>query len=203
MNDEVRNRGSGPPANEPGRRSDRKRLREKSLLTSETEQAASEAPDVEALRTLVEKVNCQGAPYQSVAVAAVQVLERALYYERRAAEAALSLGQQEKLKSMVKVADQAVSILRDTLNPQGHKVMTLCARQCPSTPEAEAQSSGEPWWFVLTNALEVLEEGTEQMTSLTTGQPPDSPARSLSELVARLLRGHHDALLLEAEEWIS
>ena len=206
MSDDVRDSRSGSSSvSEPDRSADRERLEERSLLMDEPQATARAAPtpDVETLRALVEEVNCQCAPYQSVAVAAVQILERALHYERQAAEAALSLGQQEKLESMVGMADQAVSILRDTLNPQGHKVMNLCARKEPSTPEAEAQSTGEPWWFVLTSALEVLEEGTEQMTTLTTGQPPDSPARELSQFIAQLLRGHHDALLLEAEEWIS
>jgi len=207
MNDDVRDpRSAGPSSvSEPDSRADRKRLEERSLLTDEPEATAlkTPTPDVEALRALVEEVNCQCAPYQSVAVAAVQILERALHYERQAAEAALSLGQQEKLGAMVEMADQAVSILYDTLNPQGHKVMSLCARQSSPDPASQSQASGEPWWFVLTSALEVLEEGTEQMTSLTTGQPSDSPARKLSRLVAQLLRSHHDALLLEAEEWIS
>lgn len=206
MNNQARDLQSrSSSAKEGEREADRERLKDRSLLLVDEEEETPKAPtpDVEALQALVAKVNCQCAPYQSVAVAAVQILERALQYERQAAEAALSLGQQEKMESMVDTAHQAALILRDTLNPQGHKVMNLCARQSSPTPDAEALSSGEPWWFVLTNALEVLEEGTEQMTSLTTGQPTESPARELSQLIAQLLRSHHDALLLEAEEWIS
>lgn len=207
MSNDARDSGSGSPSvSDPEDSPDRERLEERTLLREEGEGEASEAPapDVEALRALVEDVDCQCAPYQSVAVAAVQILERALRYEREAAEAALSLGQREKLRSMVEVADQSASTLRDTLNAQGHKVMHLCAKEPLSDPGRNPQqSSGQPWWFVLTNALEVLEKGTDQMASLTTGQPPDSPARELSQLIAQLLRSHHDALLLEAEEWIS
>ena len=206
MSDDVRDHQSGPTSVDKSERDpDRERLKERSLLLvdEEGEPSGVPTPDVEALRTLVEGVNCQRAPYQSVAVAAVQILERALQYERQAAEAALSLGQQEKMESMVETAHQAVSILRDTLNAQGHKVMSLCARKSSPGPEWEPNAAGQPWWFVLTDALEVLEEGTEQMTTLTTGQPPGSPARELSQLIAQLLRSHHDALLLEAEEWIS
>ena len=157
----------------------------RSLLSADDEEAPSEVPnpDVEALRTLVDEADCQCAPYQSVVVAAVQILEKALRYERQAASAALSLGQQEKMKAMVETAERAVSVLRDTLTAQGHKVMHLCTET--------------------SNALEVLEQGTDQMTSLTTGQSPGSAARELSQLTAQLLRSHHDALLLEAEEWIS
>lgn len=182
---------------------DRKHLEDRTLLTNEEEAPEASTSDVEALQALVEGVDCQCVPYQSVAVAAVQILERALHYEREAAEAALSLGQQEKLESMVEVADEAASVLRNTLNAQGHKVMHLCTQGSLPDADQEPKSSGQPWWFVLTDALEVLEEGTEQMSSLTTGQPPGSPARELSQLVAQLLRSHHDALLLEAEEWIS
>ena len=206
MSDDARDLQSEQSSvDELEREADPERLEERSLLLVDEENEASEVPtpDVDALRALVEKVNCQGAPYQSMAVAAVQILERALRSERQAAEAALSLGQQEKMESMVETAHQAVSILRDTLNPQGHKVMTLCAQESLPNPEWGSQPSGQPWWFVLTDALEVLEEGTEQMTTLTMGQASDSPARELSELIAKLLRSHHDVLLLEAEEWIS
>jgi hypothetical protein len=182
-----------------------KRLEEKSFLLIDADDESSEVPnpDIETLRALVEDVDRKGATYQSVAVAAVQILERALCYEQEAAEAALSLGQQEKLESMVETAEQAVSLLRDTLSVQGHKVMHLCAEQSPPEPDQNRPSSGEPWWFVLADALEVLEEGTDRMSTLSTGQPSGSPACKLSKIVAQLLRSHHDALLMEADDWIS
>lgn len=181
----------------------RERFEKRSLLLEEDEEGGVESPtpNVEALRALNAQVDCTGTTYQSVAVAALQILERALSYEREAAEAALSLGQQEKLASMVDTAEQVVAVLRDTLSAQGHKVMHVCSEQSASASPVD--ESGQPWWFALTDALEVLEEGTDQMDSLTTGQPSDSPARELSQIIARLLRSHHDALLIEAEEWIS
>lgn len=184
---------------------DRERLEEKSLLTDDEEDPTSTppTPDVAALRALLEEVDCHGTTYQSVAVAAVQILERALRYEREAAEAALSLGQQEKMESMVTTADQAASALRKTLSAQGHKVMSLCTQQSHPEPDLDDPSSPQSWEPVLENALNVLEEGTDRMTSLTTGQPSGSPARRLSKVIAQLLRNHHDALLLEAEEWTS
>lgn len=182
-------------------------LEDRSFLLAEEQEDASKKPnpDLDALRVLIDNVDCQGATYQSVAVAAVQILERALRYEREAAEAALSLGQQEKLESMVATADRTVKVLRDTLNAQGHKVMRLCAQQSSPGPDTrrEEESSQQSWQPALAEALSVLEEGTEQMSSLTTGQPSGSSARRLSKIVTTLLRSHHDALLLEAEEWIS
>ncbi|MFB6231401.1 MAG: hypothetical protein ABEL04_09605 [Salinibacter sp.] len=192
-------------AGEPENGSHQELIGERSLLLEGEEEKAPEflEPNVEAIQTLIDKADCQGATYQSVAVAAVQILERALRYEREAADAALSLGQQEKLESMVETAEQATSVLRSTLSAQGHKVMHLRMEEVQSPSSSSASSRQHPWWFVLTDALEVLEEGTDRMTSLTTGQPVNSPARELSQHVAQLLRGHHDTLLLEAEDWIS
>jgi len=181
----------------------RERLERKPLLleeeTDEEDEGPATRPDVEALRGFLEQVGQEGTAFQSVIVAAVQILERALCYEREAAEAALSLGQQEKLTAMVDTAEQTAALLRSTLSAQGGaKVMHLCGEGEPPAP-----TDNQPWWFALTDALEVLEEGTSRMSSLTTAQPEGSAARRLCKMVAQLLREHHDALLLEADEWIS
>ena len=181
----------------------RERLESKPLLregeADDGDEDPATQPDVEALRGLLDQVGQEGTAFQSVVVAAVQILERALCYEREAAEAALSLGQQEKLSTMVDTAERAAALLRSTLNAQGGaKVMHLCGQGEPPAP-----TDNQPWWFALTDALEVLEEGTSRMSSLTTAQPQGSAARRLSQVVAQLLREHHDALLLEADEWIS
>ena len=173
------------------------------LLEGEGESGERSRPDVEALRLLVEEVGEEGSAFQSVAVAAVQIIERALLYEREAAEAALSLGQQKKLTSMVETAEDAAAVLRGTLSAQGAKVMHLCSKENPPRPTPAGDTSGSPWWFALTDALEVLEEGTGRMSSLTTAQPDGSPACRLSRCITNLLRSHHDALLLEADEWIA
>ena len=176
----------------------RKRLEEKPLLAETRDADATPEPDIESLQMLVAEVEDNSPAFQSVAVAAVQILEQALCFEREAANAALSLGQREKLSAMVDTAEEAVGTLRDTLSVQGAKVMHLCSEQEP-TPV----TTGQPWWFALTNALEVLEEGTGRMSCLTTAQPKDSAAHALSHRTTELLRSHHDALLLEAEQWIS
>ena len=205
MSNQARNsRSTQASVEESGAESDRERLKERWFLLTDADDDSSEVPepDIEALRALVESVDQQGATYQSAAVAAMLILERVLSCEREAAEAALSLGQQEKLEAMVETADQTLSVLRSTLSAQGHRVMHLCPDQVP--PElGQRRSSDEPWWFVLADALDVLEEGTDRMLTLTTGQPSDSPARELSQAVAQLLQSHHDALLLEAGDWIS
>jgi len=200
MNDETSNVRSGA-SSKSDQAAYRERFEQTAFLLDPDEEAQdpeAAQPDVDALRALVERTEQTGSAFQSVAVAAVQILERALSYEREAAEAALSLGQQEKLKSMVETVERAAALLRSNLDARGGKVIHLCAQGDRPEP-----TNNQPWWFALTDALEVLEEGTDRMTSLTTAQPDDSPARKLSQLIAQLLRGHHDALLLEADDWIS
>ena len=171
----------------------------KDIEVSEVAEAADDAADLQLLRALVDRAQNSGAVFQSVVVAALQILDRALYYEERAAEAALSLGQREKLQTMIATNKNVLATLKGTLSAQGTKVMNLCAEQRREEPAAEDQS----WWFVLTDALEILAEGAERMNSLTTAQPDGSPAHDLSAFVERLLRAHHHELHLEAEQWIS
>lgn len=192
----VQTSSSTPPASRTA--SYRQQLENQPLLADSDASDAPPEPDLESLRALVSEVEDNSPAFQSVAVAAVQILERALCYEREAAEAALSLGQREKMKTMVDTAEEATHTLRNTLSAQGAKVMHLCSEK-----DAAPTGTGQPWWFALTDALEVLEEGTGRMACLTTAQPEGSPARTLSQRITQLLRSHHDALLLEAEQWIS
>ncbi len=158
-----------------------------------------DAFDPNALYVLVERARNGGAVFQSVVVAALQILDRALWCEERAAEAALSLGQREKLQAMMTTTEEVLMTLKATLSAQGTKVMDLCAEQRRDEPVDDDRS----WWFVLTDGLEILAEGAERMQSLTTAQPDGSPAHDLSAFVEQLLRTHHHELHLEAEQWIS
>lgn len=168
------------------------------IEVSEVAEAPRHDADLQALRALVERTQNGGAVFQSVVVAALQILDRALFYEQKAAEAALSLGQREKLQAMIATTGEALTVLKGTLSTQGAKVMDLCAEQRREEPRQDAS-----WWFALTDAIEILAEGAERMNSLTSAQPDGSPAHELSEFVARLLHGHYHELHLEAEQWIS
>jgi hypothetical protein len=195
MNDPTRD--VSPPRKSTDDVTFEERLEDRSPLLSGDDAPPDGSSGIDRLQALGKTIEDGGTAVQSVAVAAVKILERALTFEREAAEAALSLGQQEKLRSMVETAEEAASILRKTLSANGGNVVHLCSDESPPLP-----ADDQPWWFALTDALEVLEEGTSRMASLTSAQPQGSPAHELSRQVACLLRGHHDALLLEAEQWI-
>ncbi len=176
----------------------REQLTSKPLLAdTDANESPTPASRIEALQTLLSAQETYGAAFQSVAVAAVQILERALCFEQKAASAALSLGQREKLQSMIDTVQEATVTLRKALSTKKSSVIHLC-------DEAEtATGDDKPWWFALNDALGVLEEGTHRMSSLIAAQPDGSSSRQLSEHVTHLLRSHHDALLLEADQWIS
>lgn len=188
-------RRPAPARTETGQR---EKLTSKPLLAN-TEADETPTPErrINALQQLLSAQESYGAAFQSVAIAAVQILERALCFEQKAASAALSLGQREKLHSMIDTVQEATHSLRMALSTQKSSVMHLC-------DESETDTGDDkPWWFALNDALGVLEEGTHRMASLIAAQPDGSSSRELSEQITRLLKSHHDALLLEADQWIS
>ncbi len=166
-------------------------------LPTEAPGADVASPLAEQVRALADDAGVDGAAFQCVAVAALQTLDRAGRRERRAAEAALSLAQRQMLDAMVEEVDEAAAALRQTLNAQGARLLDRDAptRRPDETPE-------HSWWFALSEAVEVLEEGAAWIRSIAAGQPQDGPTHRLSRLVARLLHRHHDALFAEAEQWL-
>ena len=69
-----------------------------------------------------------------------------------------------------------------------------------AVPAAAPGATPSSWWFASDEALPVLKEGASALRSLAASQPPGSPTRTLSEVVARLLRRHYHALAAEAQQ---
>lgn len=134
---------------------------------------------------------------QSVAVAVFQTLERVLQRERLAAKAAISLAQGEKLERMIRTSESALDALTDALNAQGSHMLNLSVETDLSPAEERS------WWFALTEAIESIENGTQRILSLASGQPKGGAARKLSTIVVQLLRNKHHQLFSEADAWIS
>ena len=151
----------------------------------------------ERVRALARDPQAGSVVFQSVAVAAFRTLDRVLHHERQAAAAALSLAQQEKLEAMAGSLEAVMRALRETLSAQGAKALDLHATALPDEPEEHF------WWFALTETIQVLEKAIAWTASMVHGQPKGGPARTLSSVVARLLRTHHHTLLAEAEDWMS
>ncbi len=154
-------------------------------------------PYAERVRSLAKHSQAEGMVFQSVAVSSLQALRRTLACERQVARAAISMAQGEKLQEMIGTLETTIAALGEILSLQGEKMLDLCA--FPEMPPGEASRS---WWFALTEAIEVLEKGSTWITGLVSGQPKGSAARTLGSIVVRLLHRHHNALLLEADQWM-
>lgn len=155
-----------------------------------------ELPYVARVRALAERQGAGRVVFQSVAVTALRLIERVRCRTAQAAEAALSLGQQDKLRNMEHALVATADALQSALSTQGAQMLGLCGE------EEHADDEEGLWWFALTEAIEALEESAQQMDSLSDGQPEGSVASDLSRLVADLLRRQHTDLLVEADQWI-
>ncbi len=159
--------------------------------------AEARLPDAERIRTLAQHSQAESVVFQSVAVAALQMLDRVLNSERQLAATAISLGQQEMLRGMIASLEAMAAALRDALNQQGSKIFNMAP-----TPAAPDQDGEKSWWFALTDTMHVLEEGTAWIAGAVAGQPKGSAARLLSGIIARLLHSHYNKLLAEADQWM-
>ncbi|MFO8233269.1 MAG: hypothetical protein R6U20_11445 [Longimonas sp.] len=182
-------------------RTHRERIQQKPLLGATAEATAPTGPTkanqaLSTLRSILAEHNT-GAAFQSVVIAAVHIVERAVCHEQCVADAALSLGQQEKLSEMVDRVEEAALLLRQQLNTQSGSLTHLCGDRPARSSDAE------PWPEALFSAVQVLEECVSQLVSLSNAQPKGSASRTLSDAIAKLLRSHHNTLLLEAEEWMA
>lgn len=155
-----------------------------------------DCPYAERVRNIVSSLQGSVA-CQSVAVAVLQTIQRVLQRERLAAKAAISLAQGEKLEQMIRTSESALDALTDALNAQGNHMLNLSV-DTDLNPSEESS-----WWFALTETIESIENGTQRILSLASGQPKGGAARKLSTIVVQLLRNKHHQLLSEADAWIS
>ncbi len=157
---------------------------------------AHASPYADAVRHVVGNVE-NGVAFQSLAVAALQTLEKVLACEKKAANAAISLAHGEKLTEMIETTAATAEAIAEALDAQGTRMLDL------SNDAAGGSDEDRSWWFALTEAIESIEDGTTRILSLASGQPKDGPGRKLSSIVVRLLRRQHQQLLAEADAWIS
>ena len=132
--------------------------------------------------------------FQSVAVAALQSLNRVACCERQLAGATLSLAQHQRLQDMIGGVEGARGLLRCMLSPRNAAVLDA------NTPSPETTEPS--WWFALCEALHVLEEEQARMASIPRGQPRSRAAGALCSHVAALLEDHYRTLFTEAERWM-
>lgn len=146
------------------------------------------------VRDVASREETDSAAVQSVLVAALQALGRALRCEQRAAEASLSLGQGEKLKDMIAALDATAGALRETLSAQGARMLDLTMQG--SAAEGEENAS---WCTALSGVMKTLENDIEWIIALVARQPRGSAGRRFSDIVVRLLRRHYNVIRDEVQ----
>ncbi|PSQ84288.1 MAG: hypothetical protein BRD44_01505 [Bacteroidetes bacterium QS_7_67_15] len=157
----------------------------------------------ERVRQLSSSTEARRVVFQSVAVTGLQLLHSILQRDRQALAAAISLGQREKLENMIGALETLSETLKQSLSQQGAQMLDLCAAADEKNGAATLETDEDSWWFALTEALESIEGGIEQMDSLADGQPEESAPHRLSDLMAEVLRRQHKELLREAQQWIA
>jgi hypothetical protein len=157
----------------------------------------------ERVRQLSSSTEAGRVVFQSVAVTGLQLLHSILQRDRQALAAAISLGQREKLENMIGALEALSETLKQSLSQQGAQMLDLCAAADEKNGAATLETDEDSWWFALTEALESIEGGIEQMDSLADGQPEESAPHRLSDLLAEVLRRQHEELLREAQQWIA
>ncbi|GAB5520771.1 MAG: hypothetical protein RhofKO_30220 [Rhodothermales bacterium] len=135
----------------------------------------------------------QSLAFQSVLATAMHTVNEALLAELQLTRAAVSLAQAERLGAMVSTLQGAQHALDTTLTAQGRHIVQPFTAKLPKA---------DSWWFALAEALHILEQGVERTRALVGGQERGSESRTLSSLIARLLRDHHQTLQHEAEQWL-
>ena len=163
----------------------------------------SSFPIAEHLLAVADETARQRTAFQSLALTALQTLDRMCYVERRAAEAAISLAQRQKLQHDAQLGRWIHELAE--LEATRHALYQMLSPHS-ATMLGRTQSAGnavEPsWWFALCEALHALEQGAAGLHALTAGQPRSSATRTVGTLMAKLLEHHYHALFAEAEQWL-
>lgn len=146
------------------------------------------------LSTILQEENTCSIAFQSVLVAAIQILERVREDEIAVSHASISLGQRQALAQMLASLDPMIQTLRAALNDKGARILDLQPRDLSS--EDKQQS----WWFCLAAAIETLNAGIDWMKLIVAGQAQDSPCKKVTAVVSSFLENHLARLKIEIQQ---
>ncbi len=147
----------------------------------------------EQLSALFASENISSIAFQSVLVAAIQIMDRVREEEVAVSVAAISLAHRQQLAHMLASVDSMIQLLRAALNDQGSRILDLQPR------DLGMDDQNTSWWFCLAQALETLNAGKDWITSIVSGQQKESPARELARIISSFLEKHHARLHAETQ----
>ena len=146
------------------------------------------------LSKILQEENTCAIAFQSVLVAAIQILERVRADEIAVSHASISLGQRQTLDQMLASLEPMIQTLRAALNDKGARILDLQPRDLSSEDKQKS------WWFCLAGAIETINAGIDWMKLIVAGQAQDSPCKKLTAIVSSFLENHLARLKIEIQQ---
>lgn len=163
------------------------------------ESGTSKQQVAEAISDLCTDASRSATSYKIAARTAGDSLIKVIEAETNLKDAAISLGQEEVLLDLI---SELRSVLRACRECEGAPAVSDL-----QLPQAVAAAPGQralpQWWFALSEMLQITDREIGLLKAIGHGQPRNSPARQMCNLVVRVLRRHYHRMLHEAEEWMS
>ncbi|MBT8400815.1 MAG: hypothetical protein KJO98_10080 [Rhodothermia bacterium] len=154
---------------------------------------------VEAISDLCTESSRNATSYKIAARTAGDSLVKVMEAETNLKDAAISLGQEEILADLISELTYVLEACREC---EGASI-----ESDPGKRQAAGKASGHralpQWWFALSEMLQITDREIGLLKAIGHGQPRNSPARQMCNIVVRVLRRHYQRMLLEAEEWMS
>ena len=150
--------------------------------------------DLNQITTLLNAAHTDSTAFQSIVVTSLQILDAIHQSECIANQAALSLGQHDKVQQKISELEELQFALKKALSKQGQQILSL---QQPIPPDQNAAMSS--WWHCVDCVVETLSMGIDCIGSIIKSQPKESAARSLGALIIDILSEQHRAYLAETD----
>jgi hypothetical protein len=165
-------------------------------------------PSALAMTARAPRGEASGTAFQSMLVATVHAVQRAVARLRAAESAALSLAQQQRVAAVADDLQTTAADLRTQLDAQGRCILgeprTLREKVIEAgtkMQEAFAARKGETtvlsWTQALAEAIDTLGEEADQLADLASAQSAGTPAGSVGRRTVNQLRTHRGTLLGE------
>ncbi len=150
------------------------------------------------IRELASDRDRNSTVYRIANQSALRSVEKVIAAESNLKDAAISMGQQQKVGALLAELYDLATILASC---SGDKAVAAIVPESRSVDEL--RPALPQWWFALSETVETVEREIDFLFSIAGGQPKRSPVRLHCGRVIRTLRKHYAVLLAEAEEWMS
>ncbi len=170
------------------------------MATSNHESLAAGTSGAEAISALCTDSSRIATSYRIAARTASDSLKKVVETERGLQDAAISLGQEELLAVLIEELDTVLAACRKC---EDVSVESKAGSRVSDVATTSGQRALPQWWFALSEMLQTTDREIELLKTIGRGQPRNSPARQMCNIVVRVLRRHYQRMLQEAEEWMS